>query len=50
MSALSQTDPEIFEAIAKEKPDILIVRGTKVTEPMLEAGPLKLVVRAGAGR
>jgi D-3-phosphoglycerate dehydrogenase len=26
-----------------------VVRGTKVTEPMLDAGPVKLVVRAGAG-
>ncbi len=42
-------DDALVEAIAKEKPDVLIVRGTKVTEPMLEAGPLKLVVRAGAG-
>ena len=39
-------DDALVEAIAKEKPDVLIVRGTKVTEPMLEAGPLKLVVRA----
>jgi D-3-phosphoglycerate dehydrogenase / 2-oxoglutarate reductase len=42
-------DEALVEAVAKEKPDVLIVRGTKVTEPMLEAGPLKLVVRAGAG-
>ena len=42
-------DEALVEAIAKGKPDVLIVRGTKVTEPMLEAGPLKLVVRAGAG-
>src|SRR5215210_2470002 len=42
-------DDALVEAIAKEKPDVLIVRGTKVTEPMLGAGPLKLVVRAGAG-
>jgi D-3-phosphoglycerate dehydrogenase len=42
-------DEALVEAIAKEKPDVLIVRGTKVTEPMLEAGPLKLIVRAGAG-
>ena len=42
-------DDALVDAIAKEKPDVLIVRGTKVTEPMLEAGPLKLVVRAGAG-
>ena len=42
-------DDALVEVIAKQKPDVLIVRGTKVTEPMLEAGPLKLVVRAGAG-
>jgi D-3-phosphoglycerate dehydrogenase len=42
-------DDALVDAIAKEKPDVLIVRGTKVTEPMLGAGPLKLVVRAGAG-
>ena len=42
-------DDALVEAIAKERPDVLIVRGTKVTEPMLAAGPLKLVVRAGAG-
>ena len=42
-------DDALVEAVAKEMPDVLIVRGTKVTEPMLEAGPLKLVVRAGAG-
>jgi D-3-phosphoglycerate dehydrogenase len=42
-------DDALVDAIAKEQPDVLIVRGTKVTEPMLAAGPLKLVVRAGAG-
>ena len=42
-------DEALVEAIGKEHPDVLIVRGTKVTEPMLAAGPLKLVVRAGAG-
>lgn len=42
-------DDSLVEAIAKEQPDVLVVRGTKVTEPMLAAGPLKLVVRAGAG-
>jgi D-3-phosphoglycerate dehydrogenase / 2-oxoglutarate reductase len=42
-------DEALVQAIAKEQPDVLIVRGTKVTEPMLAAGPLKLVVRAGAG-
>src|SRR6478735_8987964 len=42
-------DDALVEAIAKEQPDVLIVRGTKVTDPMLAAGPLKLIVRAGAG-
>src|SRR5437773_3681597 len=42
-------DDLLAKAIGKEKPDVLVVRGTKVTEPMLDAGPVKLVVRAGAG-
>jgi D-3-phosphoglycerate dehydrogenase len=42
-------DEALVEAIAKHQPDVLVVRGTKVTEPMLAAGPLKLIVRAGAG-
>ncbi len=42
-------DEALVEAIAGEQPDVLIVRGTKVTDAMLAAGPLKLVVRAGAG-
>ena len=42
-------DDALVEAIAREQPDVLVVRGTKVTEPMLAAGPLKLIVRAGAG-
>src|ERR671924_1323791 len=42
-------DEALVEAIAKAQPDVLVVRGTRVTEPMLAAGPLKLVVRAGAG-
>src|SRR5712672_1357580 len=42
-------DEALVAAIANELPDVLVVRGTKVTEPMLEAGALKLVVRAGAG-
>ncbi len=41
------------DALAREigrlQPDVLIVRSTKVTEPILDAGALKLVVRAGAG-
>src|SRR6202008_4034833 len=42
-------DDALVDAIRKEAPDVLVVRGTKVTEPMLEAGSVKLVVRAGAG-
>jgi D-3-phosphoglycerate dehydrogenase / 2-oxoglutarate reductase len=42
-------DDALVDAIAQEQPDVLVVRGTKVTEPMLAAGPLKLIVRAGAG-
>jgi len=42
-------DESLVAAIRQETPDVLVVRGTKVTEPMLEAGPIKLVVRAGAG-
>src|SRR4026209_2008259 len=42
-------DEALAEAIREQSPDILVVRGTKVTEPMLAAGQIKLVVRAGAG-
>jgi len=42
-------DDALVQAIARKQPDVLVVRGTKVTEPMLAAGPLKLIVRAGAG-
>jgi D-3-phosphoglycerate dehydrogenase len=42
-------DEALVDAIGKVQPDVLIVRGTKVTDPMLAAGPLKLIVRAGAG-
>jgi D-3-phosphoglycerate dehydrogenase len=42
-------DSALVEAIREIAPDVLVVRGTKVTEPMLEAGRIKLVVRAGAG-
>jgi D-3-phosphoglycerate dehydrogenase / 2-oxoglutarate reductase len=42
-------DDALAQAIAAEQPDVLVVRGTKVSEAMLEAGALKLVVRAGAG-
>ncbi len=42
-------DDLLIAGIAQEKPDVLVVRGTKVTEAMLSAGQIKLVVRAGAG-
>jgi phosphoglycerate dehydrogenase-like enzyme len=42
-------DALLVEAIREQNPDVLVVRGTKVTEPMLAAGQIKLVVRAGAG-
>jgi D-3-phosphoglycerate dehydrogenase len=42
-------DEALVEAIRSQNPDVLVVRGTKVTEPMLAAGQIKLVVRAGAG-
>src|SRR5690242_3085888 len=42
-------DDALVAAIKQETPDVIVVRGTKVTEPMLDAGPIKLVVRAGAG-
>jgi D-3-phosphoglycerate dehydrogenase len=42
-------DEALTEAIGRKKPDVLVVRSTKVTEAALEAGALKLIVRAGAG-
>jgi D-3-phosphoglycerate dehydrogenase len=42
-------DEALVDAVHTETPDVLVVRGTKVTEPMLAAGQIKLVVRAGAG-
>jgi len=42
-------DDVLTEAIRQQTPDVLVVRGTKVTEQMLAAGQTKLVVRAGAG-
>src|SRR5712691_5262273 len=42
-------DDALAQAVAKTGAEVLIVRGTKVTRPMLEAGRLSLVVRAGAG-
>src|ERR671939_1198736 len=42
-------DDSLIEAIRLYQPDALVVRSTKVSEAMLDAGALKLVVRAGAG-
>src|SRR6187549_709918 len=42
-------DDALGAAIGKTKADVLVVRSTKVTAPMLDAGRLSLIVRAGAG-
>jgi len=42
-------DATLVEAVKKTEADVLVVRSTKVTEPMFDAGRLSLVVRAGAG-
>jgi len=42
-------DETLTAAIGKAQPDALVVRSTKVTEAMMDAGAIKLIVRAGAG-
>src|ERR1700694_4309104 len=42
-------DQALVQEISQHKTDVLVVRGTKVTDAMLAAGPLKLIVHAGAG-
>ena len=42
-------DDRLKEAIRTTSADVLVVRGTMVTAPMLDAGRLSLIVRAGAG-
>ena len=42
-------DDALTEAIKTSGADVLVVRSTKVTTPMLDAGRLSLIVRAGAG-
>lgn len=42
-------DEALIEAIRASQADVLVVRSTKVSEAMLAAGKLSLVVRAGAG-
>jgi D-3-phosphoglycerate dehydrogenase / 2-oxoglutarate reductase len=39
----------LVDALVRTGADVLIVRSTKVTEPMLDVGRLSLIVRAGAG-
>ncbi len=39
----------LVEEVKKSQADALVVRSTKVTEPMLEGGHLSLVIRAGSG-
>src|SRR3954470_12408058 len=42
-------DDTLTQAVRESKADVLVVRSTAVSAPMLEAGALSLVVRAGAG-
>jgi D-3-phosphoglycerate dehydrogenase / 2-oxoglutarate reductase len=42
-------DDALAQAVRETAADVLVVRSTSVTGPMLEAGALSLVVRAGAG-
>ena len=42
-------DNSLIEAIRETQAEVLVVRSTKVTEAMFDAGKLTLVVRAGAG-
>jgi D-3-phosphoglycerate dehydrogenase / 2-oxoglutarate reductase len=42
-------DDSLADAIRSSQADVLVVRSTKVTAPMLDAGRLSLIVRAGAG-
>jgi D-3-phosphoglycerate dehydrogenase len=42
-------EDQLAAEVERFQPDVLVVRSTKVTEAILSAGALKLVVRAGAG-
>lgn len=42
-------EESLVKAIGETGADVLVVRSTKVTEPMFDTGHLSLVVRAGAG-
>jgi D-3-phosphoglycerate dehydrogenase len=39
----------LVEVLRASQPDVLVVRSTQVSEAVCDAGPLKLIVRAGAG-
>ena len=43
------TEDELAREVGRFQPDVLVVRSAKVTDAILNAGALKLVVRAGAG-
>lgn len=45
----SLTEETLAAEVEKQRPDALVVRSTKVNAAALQAGALKLVVRAGAG-
>ncbi|MBL8142666.1 MAG: hydroxyacid dehydrogenase [Acidobacteria bacterium] len=42
-------DDSLLAAITATAADVVVVRSTKVTEPMMDAGQVSLIVRAGAG-
>src|SRR5687768_17860179 len=43
------TGDALTAALTSTNAQVLVVRSTQVTEPMLDAGALSLIVRAGAG-
>ena len=45
----SLADQPLADALTASHPDVLVVRSTKVSEPMLANTSLSLIVRAGAG-
>jgi len=45
----SLADQQLADALTASQPDVLVIRSTKVTEPMLAHTSLSLIVRAGAG-
>ena len=42
-------DATLIDAVQSSHADVLVVRGTRVTSDVLDAGQLSLIVRAGAG-